>query len=230
MEQHLQYELQKVFTKNNAKWKNPPFSDDLKKSQIDTIIARAVRQSMTYKKLVGKACSYCERPSRYISKTSEGYECSYCSTISPVKTKQEIDEILHKKHKTKVFDWQNPSKEKDTILSTYDSVKYYKGILRAGMMSIDPHNGYVKSWVGGPNFKHFKYDMVKKGTRQVGSTFKPFVYATALESGIVDPCYEVPDIEYCIEVPHTETRNKLWCPKNSGSSFTGEPTTIFCIS
>ena len=226
VEQHLQYELQKVFTKNNAKWKNPPFSDDLKKSQIDTIIARAVRQSMTYKKLVGKACSYCERPSRYISKTSEGYECSYCSTISPFKTKREIDEILHKKHKTKVFDWQTPSKEKDTILSTYDSVKYYKGIIRAGMMSIDPHNGYVKSWVGGPNFKHFKYDMVKKGTRQVGSTFKPFVYATALESGIVDPCYEVPDIEYCIEVPHTETRNKLWCPKNSGSSFTGEPTTI----
>ena len=62
-----------------------------------------------------------------------------------------------------------------------------------------PHTGHIKAWVGGPNFKHFKYDMVKKGTRQVGSTFKPFVYATAIESGIIDPCYRVPDIEYCIE-------------------------------
>ena len=227
VETHLAFELQKAFTKNNAKWDNPPFSDDITKAQIDTIVNRAVRQSMTYKKLVGKACSYCERPSRYMSATSEGYRCSYCGTVTPKKTKEAIEKSLAKKRKARVFDWQSKAtREKDTLFSTYDSVRYYKGLLRAGMMSINPHNGHIKSWVGGPNFKHFKYDMVKKGTRQVGSTFKPFVYATAIESGIVDPCYEVPDIKYCIEVPHTETRNKLWCPKNSGSSFTGEPTTI----
>ena len=88
-------------------------------------------------------------------------------------------------------------------------------------MSMDPHTGYIKAWVGGPNFKHFKYDMVKKGTRQVGSTFKPFVYATAIESGVINPCYRVPDIEYCIEVPFNEKRNKLWCPSNSGAEYTG---------
>ena len=93
-------------------------------------------------------------------------------------------------------------------------------------MSMNPHNGEIKAWVGGPNFKHFKYDMVKKGRRQVGSTFKPFVYATALESGVVDPCYQVPDIEYCIEVPFNEFRKKLWCPTNSGDNFTGALTSI----
>ena len=66
--------------------------------------------------------------------------------------------------------------------------------------------------------------MVKKGKRQVGSTFKPFVYATALESGVIDPCYQVPDIEYCIEIPFNEYRKKLWCPTNSGDHFTGALT------
>ena len=226
VETHFKDYLQPIFTKNNNKWKNPPFSNDLKKSQVDTILNRALRQSMIYKKLVGKACSYCERPKRYISKTDQGYECSYCSTVSPFKTKDEINQILLKKRKTTVFDWQSENFEKDTIFSALDSVRYYKGLLRAGLMSMDPHSGQIKAWVGGPNFKHFKYDMVNKGTRQVGSTFKPFVYATAIESGVVGPCYEVPDIEYCIEVPFNEQRNKLWCPTNSGEEFTGAPTSI----
>jgi len=226
VESHFKNYLQKAFTRNNNKWKNPPFSDDLSMSQIDTIVNRALRQSMIYKKLVGKACSYCERPKRYITKSNKGYECSYCGTISPIKTKTEINNALKKKRKIKVFDWNEENFEKDTVFSAYDSVRYYKGLLRTGLMSMDPHNGQIKAWVGGPNFTHFKYDMVNKGTRQVGSTFKPFVYATAIESGVVGPCYEVPDIEYCIEVPFNEQRNKLWCPTNSGEKFTGELTSI----
>jgi penicillin-binding protein 1A len=226
VETHFKNYLQPIFNKNNNKWKNPPFSNDINKKQIDTIVSRALRQSMIYKKLVGKACSYCERPKRYISKTNKGYECSYCGTVGPIKTKSQIAEILNKKRKIKVFDWNGVNFEKDTVLSSIDSVKYYKGLLRTGMMSMNPHNGHIKAWVGGPDFRHFKYDMVNKGKRQVGSTFKPFVYATAIESGVVDPCYEVPDIEYCIEVPYNEKRNKLWCPTNSGEKFTGALTSI----
>ena len=80
------------------------------------------------------------------------------------------------------------------------------------MMSINPHNGHIKSWVGGPILSILNMIWLK-GNQASSSTFKPFVYATAIESGIVDPCYEVPDIKYCIEVPHTENRNKLWCQK-----------------
>ena len=226
VEAHFKDYLQPVFTRNNKKWKYPPFSDDLTKKQIDTIISRAVRQSMIYKKLIGNACSYCERPKKYMSKTSEGFKCSYCGTIGKIRSKSKIKEILNKKRKMKVFDWNSKNFEKDTFFSSIDSVKYYKGLLRTGLMSMNPHNGHVKAWVGGPDFRHFKYDMVNKGKRQVGSTFKPFVYATAIESGVVDPCYEVPDIEYCIEVPFNEYRNKLWCPSNSGEKFTGAPTSI----
>lgn len=218
---HFGNYLQKLFNKNNLKWKNPPFSNDLSKAQIDTIVNRAVRQSMIYKKLIGKACSYCERPSKYIVKSEEGFTCSYCNTFSAKKSKSEIEKIITTKRKMKVFDWNYPKHEKDTLMSPIDSVKYYKGILRAGMMSMNPHNGHIKAWVGGPDFRHFKYDMVKKGTRQVGSTFKPFVYATALELGVINQCDQVPDIEYCIEVPFNKNRNKLWCPSNSGTAYTG---------
>ena len=158
VETHLAFELQNAFTKNNATRDNPPFSDDITKAQIDTIVNR-VRQSMTYKKLVEKA-GYCERPSRYMSATTEGYKCSYCGTVTP-KQKKRL-KIVGQKEKARVFDWKSTAtREKDTLFSTYYSVRY-QGLLRAGMMSINPHNGHIKSWVGGPNFKHFKYDMVKK--------------------------------------------------------------------
>ena len=226
VESHFKNYLQEAFERNNRKCKNPPFSDDLSSSQVDTILIRSLRQSMLYKKLIGKACFYCERPQKYIEKTSDGYECSYCSTVSPFRSKKEIIKKLNEKRIVKVFDWNSKNFEKDTVFSAKDSVRYYKGILRSGLMSMDPHTGQIKAWVGGPNFKHFKYDMVKKGKRQVGSTFKPFVYATALESGIIDPCYQVPDIEYCIEVPFNEYRKKLWCPTNSGDHFSGALTSI----
>ena len=105
-----------------------------------------------------------------------------------------------------------------------DSIRYYKSLLRASMVSIDPHTGFVKAWVGGPNFKHFKYDMVKNGKRQVGSTFKPFVYATAIETGAIHPCDQVPDMQYCVEVPYNAKRNKMWCPGNAGARYTNELT------
>ena len=121
----------------------------------------------------------------------------------------------------KVFDWQAPNYEKDTLFTVMDSIRYYKSLLRASMVSIDPHNGHIKAWVGGPYFKHFKYDMVKRGKRQVGSTFKPFIYGTALELGVIEPCDEsFFDIKYCVDIPYNKYREKQWCPSNSGAKFT----------
>ncbi len=98
----------------------------------------------------------------------------------------------------------------DTVMTPFDSIKYYKGFLQTGFMAMEPQTGYVKAWVGGINHKHFKYDHVKVSRRQVGSTFKPFVYALAIQEGY-SPCHQVPNVKTCIPLP--EGGN--WCPENS---------------
>ena len=94
-----------------------------------------------------------------------------------------------------VFTWQG---DKDTVLSPRDSIIYYKGLYQVGMMSVEPQTGHVKAWVGGNDYQYFKYDHVKQGKRQVGSTFKPFVYASAILEKNYSPCMEVPNAKICI--------------------------------
>ena len=106
----------------------------------------------------------------------------------------------------KVFSWEKGSK--DTVFSPMDSIRYLKSFLRTGMMSIDPFNGHVKAYVGGPNFNFFQYDMAGVGRRQVGSTIKPFLYALAMEQGM-DPCEEVPNVQ-----PQIPTPSGIWQPRN----------------
>jgi penicillin-binding protein 1A len=89
-----------------------------------------------------------------------------------------------------VFSWKG---EKDTVLTPMDSIKYYKRFLRSAFMAITPKTGYVKAYVGGPDYRYFQYDQIMQGRRQVGSIFKPFVYTVAMENGI-SPCYEVPNV------------------------------------
>ncbi len=101
--------------------------------------------------------------------------------------------------------------EIDTILSPYDSIRYYKSFLQTGFMAMEPQTGYVKAWVGGVNHKHFKYDHVKVGRRQVGSTFKTFVYAMAVQEGY-SPCYQLPCVRTCVP----DGLGKEWCPDNAG--------------
>lgn len=226
VQEHLKHELQAQFFENNAKWNNPPFSNDLNQGQIDTIMLTAMHQSQMYKKMTGQVCAYCERPSKFLENTGTHYHCTYCQHDEPIRTEAQIAEIFHTPKPMKIFDWQAENYEKDTMLSPMDSIRYYKSLLRAAMVSMDPHNGHVKAWVGGPYFKHFKYDMVLKGKRQVGSTFKPFIYATALEVGAITPCTEVPDIAHCVEVPYNKYKNKMWCPGNAGAKFTGKMTPI----
>ncbi|HRD37547.1 MAG TPA: transglycosylase domain-containing protein, partial [Bacteroidia bacterium] len=100
--------------------------------------------------------------------------------------------------------------EIDTTMTPMDSIRYYKGFLQTGFMAVDPQTGQVRAWVGGINHKHFKYDHVKVGKRQVGSTFKPFVYAMAIQEGY-SPCYQMPCVKTCV----TTEDGKEWCPDNS---------------
>ena len=114
-----------------------------------------------------------------------------------------------------VFSWKG---EIDTIMTPLDSIKYYKYFLRSSIMSIEPQTGHVKVWVGGYNYKHFQYDQVKQGRRQIGSTFKPFLYATAIDQLKLSPCDILPDALFCIE-PMKHGNIDAWCPKNSGDKY-----------
>ena len=123
-----------------------------------------------------------------------------------------------------VFAWKDgKASEVDTLMKPIDSMRYYKSFLRTGMMSMNPQTGHVKAWVGGINFRHFQYDMVKQGKRQIGSTFKPFVYATAIDQLHYSPCDEFPDVPFCIEA-NKYGNPEEWCPKNAGSNYGGTRT------
>jgi penicillin-binding protein 1A len=133
-----------------------------------------------------------------------------------------IKAVMNKPIKMKVFTWENPEREKDTLLSPLDSIRYYKHFLRTGMMSMEPATGHIKAWVGGMNYKYFKYDHVQQGKRQVGSTFKPFVYAAALKEYGFSPCDPVMDL------PQTFTMHDgtTWTAKNASNGYTGKSYTL----
>ncbi|HEY8402125.1 MAG TPA: penicillin-binding transpeptidase domain-containing protein, partial [Cytophagaceae bacterium] len=112
----------------------------------------------------------------------------------------------------------------DTLMSPMDSIRYYKHILHSGMMAVDPSTGEIRAWVGGINFKYFKYDHVKQSKRQPGSAFKPFVYATAIQKGYT-PCTLLPDVPITIRYEENGEM-KSWSPKNSDWVFTGDSMTL----
>jgi penicillin-binding protein 1A len=126
---------------------------------------------------------------------------------------------LNEKKKMRVFSWEKG--ERDTLMSTMDSLRHYKKHLQTGFMAMDPHTGHIKAWVGGINHKHFKYDHVKQGKRQPGSTFKPFVYAAAIENGY-SPCYSVVDQPIEVNIPG----QPVWRPNNADGKFSNESMTI----
>ena len=140
------------------------------------------------------------------------------------KSEEEIKTSFYKPTKMTVFKWKDgkPS-EVDTIMKPIDSMRYYKSFLRTGMMSMNPLTGHVKAWVGGVNYRHFQFDMVKQGKRQIGSTFKPFVYAAAIDQLHLSPCDKLPDTPYCIE-KFKYGNPEEWCPKNSSQEYGGRRT------
>ena len=163
--------LQAEFFVQNTPRRNPtaPFLD-LEDEEIERLLKLGMKRSERWRKM------------RYDLK-------------KPVR---EIIASFDKPTKMRIFSWTAPNNEIDTILTPMDSMRYYKFFLRAGMMSMEPQTGFVKAWVGGFNYKHFQYDMVKQGKRQVGSTFKPFVYAAAIDQLQLSPCDTFPKAQITI--------------------------------
>jgi penicillin-binding protein 1A len=133
------------------------------------------------------------------------------------KSEDEILKSFQEKTEMRVFSWKG---EIDTLMTPRDSIIYYKHFLQTGVMSLEPQTGHIKAWVGGINYKHFQYDHVGQGARQVGSTFKPFVYATAIEQLHYSPCDSI------IDSPFTMPKGRYgisqdWSPQNSSRTYKG---------
>ncbi|MDG1793674.1 MAG: transglycosylase domain-containing protein [Flavobacteriaceae bacterium] len=188
--------LQAEFFVQNTKRRNPttPFLD-LEPEEITALLQSSMRRSERWRRM------------KYDLK----------------KSNEEIIASFDKPIPMKIFSWTANNNEIDTIMTPRDSMRYYKSFLRTGMLSMTPQTGHVKAWVGGVNFKHFQYDMVKQGKRQVGSTFKPFVYAAAIDQLHLSPCDTFPKSQITIEALKYGNM-KPWAPKNSGGNYGGFET------
>jgi penicillin-binding protein 1A len=153
------------------------------------------------------------------------------------RTEPEVRKEFNNTVPMRVFSWKG---EIDTVMTPNDSIRYYKSFLHAGLMSVEPQTGFVKAWVGGANIDHFAYDHVRQGKRQVGSTIKPFVYATALNMGVVKPCTVIPTGSFCVDLEDGSGNvTGRWCPRGDapGGENVGwclansnNPGTVFVMS
>jgi penicillin-binding protein 1A len=189
--EHLSKEVQPDFYRRARTFKNPPYSDDLDRKEIDELIMTSVKQSDRYYILRARGVSE---------------DSIMLSFNTPVKMR--------------VFSWKG---DRDTIMTPLDSIWYYKYFIRSAFMVEDPHSGFVKAYVGGPDFRYFKYDAVSQQKKQVGSTIKPFLYTIAMQNGY-SPCYEVEDIPRSFDIPGDSVP---WTPKSSGpKEFHGKMVTL----
>ncbi len=229
--EHLSTELQPQFFKDIQGKKNRPFDFRVSKDEVDGIMRSAMKRSDRYRNLTGKICANCRRPSSYIERIKENgkpyFHCDPakggCDTKWPALDEAGIAQNFDTPTKMRVFTWHG---EVDTTMSPNDSIRYYKSFLQSGLLSLDPHTGFVKAWVGGIDFKHFQYDHVGQAKRQVGSTFKPFVYATAIREGL-SPCKELPNNKVCFDMPAPQPQ---WCPENSDGSYGGMVTVEYALA
>ena len=177
--EHLGKDLQKAFDRE-VKWKrNRPFSNDVDQNTVDLLMNNARRWS-----------------DRYRGAKKEGL------------SSDEIMAQFEKPVKMRVFSW-NDKGHIDTVMTPNDSIRYYKSILRAAFVAVEPSTGHMKAYVGGPNYRYFKYDNVSQGKRQVGSTIKPFLYTLAMQEGL-EPCHKV------VNVPQTfEVQDTTWTPRST---------------
>ena len=187
--EHLSKTVQPDF-RRRARWlKNPPYSDDLTRKEVDDLIMASLKQS-----------------DRYYIMRARGY------------SEDSIMLAFNTRVKMRVFSWKG---DRDTTMTPLDSIKYYKYFVRSAFMVEDPHNGYVKAYVGGPDFRYFKYDAITQQKKQVGSTIKPFLYTVAMQNGY-SPCQEVEDRPYYFDVG-----DSTWSPRSTGPrEFHGKNVTL----
>lgn len=207
--EHIGKEIQPAFTKNNKRTKRFPFANTFNSQRVtDKTIASIMKRAR-------------KNSDRFRNLKKEN------------KSEKEIFKTFDIPVPMKIFSWDG---DIDTILSPNDSILYYKNLIRAGMVSIEPSTGFVKAWVGGVNFKHFAYDAVRSGRRQVGSTMKPFVYSAALSMQVVKPCTKF-DEETTYEVAPCYEGGKNWSVSGkpakdvrSGLAASSNPTTVAVMS
>lgn len=180
VEQHLGSRLQKDFNRE-LKWKrNAPFSNDVDKETVDRAMNQARRWSDRWR--MGKKKGLSDK--EILAQFSQPAEMT-------------------------LFAW-NKRHRIDTVMTPDDSIRYCKSILRAGFAAMEPGTGYVKAYVGGPNYRFFKYDNVRQGRRQVGSTVKPFLYTLAMQEGM-SPCDKVVNMPQTFDMPDGTT----WTPRST---------------
>lgn len=188
--EHVCNYLQPMFFEHIRNAKNAPFVN-LSEEQTNNILWAAVKQSERYDVLKDAGLSDEEIKTEF-------------------KKKVKMTVIRHGKH-------YGETEKIDTTMSPFDSIRYYKSFLQCGMMCMEANTGYVKAYVGGTNYEYFQFDHVKLSKRQVGSTFKPYVYTVAMQSGEFDPCTMVPNVPVTIETP-----GGTWTPRNSGAYKEGQ--------
>lgn len=183
--------LQKSFFRECKRKKNAPFSRSISQDEIDGILTRAMKQTDRYRGMKKAGAS-----------------------------EKEIRETFNTPVDMQVFTYEGTGL-KDTVMSPMDSIRWLKNYLRCGFMSMDPHTGYVKAYVGGPNFAHFQYDMATMGRRQVGSTVKPYLYTLAMDEGMW-PCDKV------VNEPITlyDANGRPWTPRDTHAKNQGEIVTL----
>ena len=189
--EHLGKDLQKSFWRDMRWKKNKPFSDDVDAKTVEMLMKQARRWSDRYR----------------IMKNDGASDAEIWKSFS-VPTKM------------RVFSW-NKQGYIDTVMTPDDSIRYYKSHLRAAFMAIEPHTGHIKAYVGGPNYRYFKYDNVRQGKRQVGSTIKPYLYTLAMQEGM-SPCDKV------VNVPQTFlVQDTTWTPKSTDKDeWIGQTVTL----
>ena len=189
--EHLGKDLQKSFWRDMRWKKNKPFSDDVDQKTVDMLMKQARRWSDRYRTMKNEGASDAEIWKSFSVPT-----------------------------KMRVFSW-NRQGYIDTVMTPDDSIKYYKSHLRAAFMAIEPHTGHIKAYVGGPNYRYFKYDNVRQGKRQVGSTIKPYLYTLAMQEGMT-PCDKV------VNVPQTFlVQDTTWTPKSTDKDeWIGQTVTL----
>lgn len=203
----------KIYTTINYKMQK--YAEEAVKEHFTSLQAEFFKHTKGYKDAPFTGISREDIDKYYVQamKNSDRYSCLKSEGAS----EKEIKANFKEKTNMRVFTWNG---DKDTVMSPWDSLRYYKHFLNTGMVSIEPQTGHIKVYVGGINYKHFKFDNAKLGRRQVGSTFKPFVYAAAMRDSELSPCYEMENS------PVTFEDFDNWTPKNSNDSREGENVTL----